>query len=248
MTTWHDFEASEQQLEPGSVDFAQSRGAPTAGVSVATAYAPATGAVGAAWLRPSVTRELGFDDGALMLRYRQGDSRAFNVLYERHKAALYRYLYRLCRNSETASDLFQEVWSKVVASSARYEVRAQFKTFLFRIAHNSAMDHFRRSARHHLKETVDIEGESRDFLPDQPGERPDMRCAQSELAEKLCAAIAALPSEQRDAFLLYEEAGLTIDEIGRVTGVPLETAKSRLRYAVAKLKKAMAEYAQGTEP
>src|SRR5688500_1355134 len=87
------------------------------------------------------------DDGSLMLRFRDGDQRAFEVLYERHKAPLYRYLQRMCRSPETAADLFQEAWSRVILSAERYQVRAQFKTYLFRIAHNCAMDHFRRSGR-----------------------------------------------------------------------------------------------------
>src|SRR6188508_1068538 len=89
------------------------------------------------------------DDTTLMLRYRDGDARAFELLYERHKGPLYRYLQRMCGRREVADDLFQEVWSKVIASRSRYEVRAQFNTFLFRIAHNCAVDYFRRSGRPH---------------------------------------------------------------------------------------------------
>src|SRR5262245_33451448 len=87
------------------------------------------------------------DDSALMLRYRDGDLRAFEVLYARHKGPLYRYLQRLCRDRDAVNDLFQEVWGKVIASRERYEARAQFNTFLFRIAHNCAIDYFRRAGR-----------------------------------------------------------------------------------------------------
>src|SRR5262245_39709014 len=99
--------------------------------------------------------DLGVDDGTLLLRYRDGDARAFEVLYQRHKGALYRYLLRLCRSPETANDLFQETWGRVIATRERYEVRAQFNTFLFRIAHNCAIDHFRRSTRQRAGETQD---------------------------------------------------------------------------------------------
>src|SRR5262245_30827409 len=78
------------------------------------------------------------DDTALMLRYRDGDVRAFEVLYARHKGALHRYLQRLCRNREACNDLFQETWSKLITTKHRYEARAQFTTFLFHIAHNCA--------------------------------------------------------------------------------------------------------------
>src|SRR4030095_16153845 len=84
------------------------------------------------------------DDATLMLRYRDGDARAFELLYERHKGPLYRYLQSMCGRREVPDALFQEVWSKVIASRSRYEARAQFNTFLFRIAHNCAIDYFRR--------------------------------------------------------------------------------------------------------
>src|SRR5437868_13394265 len=96
------------------------------------------------------------EDAALMLRYRNGDSRAFEILYQRHKGPLYRYLQRMCRNPEVANDLFQEVWGKVIASRERYEVRAQFNTFLFRIAHNAAIDYFRRVGREQARHSDDV--------------------------------------------------------------------------------------------
>src|ERR1700754_4130647 len=95
-------------------------------------------------------------DTSLMLRYRDGDARAFELLYKRHKGPLYRYLQRTCHNPEGANDLFQEVGSKVIASRERYEVRAQFNTFLFRIAHNGAIDYFRRAGRQHAGQMDDV--------------------------------------------------------------------------------------------
>src|SRR5215831_4091930 len=114
------------------------------------------------------------EDGALMLRYRAGDVRAFEILYQRHKGGLYRYLQRLCRQRDTVNDLFQEVWSKVIASRERYEVRAQFTTFLFHIAHNCAMDHFRRAERRHVNRTDDVV-DLQDYLPGAERDRPDAR-------------------------------------------------------------------------
>ena len=92
---------------------------------------PSVDAVALAGAPPAVAVT---DDATLMLRYRDGDARAFEILYERHKGPLYRYLQRMCGRREVADDLFQEVWSKVIASRSRYEARAQFNTFLFRIA------------------------------------------------------------------------------------------------------------------
>ena len=181
------------------------------------------------------------DDTTLMLRYRDGDARAFELLYERHKGPLYRYLQRMCGRREVADDLFQEVWSKVIASRSRYEVRAQFNTFLFRIAHNCAVDYFRRSGRPHENAAQDV-----DELAEQIGaaehERPDAALSEAQVRSDFRRALAELPPEQRDVFVLYEESGLTLEEIGRITGVAMETAKSRLRYAVGKLRSALRQH------
>ena len=172
------------------------------------------------------------DDSALMLRYRDGDVAAFEVLYRRHNDSLYRYLLRLCRNRDVAEDLFQEAWGKIVKSRARYRPTAKFTTFLYRVAHNCFIDHLRRNKRH----ANDIE-----LLPEShsdPGEQPDALTERSLAKERLSRALMELPEEQRDAFLLREEAGLSLDQIAAVTGSNRETAKSRLRYAANKLRAA----------
>jgi RNA polymerase sigma-70 factor (ECF subfamily) len=174
------------------------------------------------------------DDGELMLRYAHGDIHAFETLYGRHRGALYRYLARQTRNTETANDLFQEVWSKVIASRERYEPRAQFRTFLYRIAHNCFIDYCRRTSVRHESDGPSENWE--DAIPGPEQDRPDVRAEHSQLKARYRAAIAALPPEQRDVFLLYEESGLSLDEIASISAVGMETAKSRLRYAVAKLR------------
>jgi len=181
------------------------------------------------------------DDGELMLRYRDGDKRAFEILYLRHKGSLYRYLQRMCRNREACNDLFQEVWSKVITSRERYEVRAQFSTFLFRIAHNCAVDYFRRAGRQHIGRTDDVT-ELQDQLPGMDVERPDAQLSELQLRDSFKAALDALPEEQRNVFVLYEETGMTLEQIGEATGVGFETAKSRLRYALSKLRNALKQY------
>jgi RNA polymerase sigma-70 factor, ECF subfamily len=178
------------------------------------------------------------DDSALMLRYRDGDLRAFEILYAKHKGPLYRYLQRLCRDGEVANDLFQEVWSKVIASRERYEVRAQFNTFLFRIAHNCAIDHFRRSGKVTPGLTADI-AELEEVLPGSESDRPEVQVSAEQVKDAFKRALDDLPADQRDVFVLYEESGLSLEEIGKVTGVAMETAKSRLRYAVGKLRAAL---------
>jgi RNA polymerase sigma-70 factor (ECF subfamily) len=184
---------------------------------------------------------LAVDDSSLMLRYRDGDLRAFELLYARHKAALYRYLQRLTRDVEAANDLFQDVWGRIIASRDRYEVRAQFKTFLFQIAHNCAVDYFRRLGRAWAHPEADI-AELSEVVAGDEMEAPESRASAAEIRQAFRRALDTLPPEQRDVFLLYEECGLSLDEIGQVTGVGKETAKSRLRYAVGKLRAALEPY------
>jgi RNA polymerase sigma-70 factor (ECF subfamily) len=180
------------------------------------------------------------EDGELMLRYARGDLRAFEKLYRRYRRPLYRYLSRHTRNPESANDLFQEVWSKVIASRERYEPRAKFRTFLYRIAHNSFVDHCRRSSvRKELRAEAPGDEDWSVLLAAPEEERPDMRLQELQTFMRFRAAVAELPAEQRDVFLLYEETGLSLEEIAIVTGVGMETAKSRLRYAVSKLRRAM---------
>jgi len=181
------------------------------------------------------------DDTTLMLRYRDGDVRAFELLYERHEVVMYRYLQRLCRSPEMANDLFQEVWSKVIASRERYEARAKFTTFLFHIAHNCAIDQFRRVGRPQEHGTLDVDALA-DELSGPTQESPDAALAESQLRADFKRALDALPAEQRDVFLLYEETGLGLEDIGRITGVAMETAKSRLRYALSKLRGALRQH------
>jgi RNA polymerase sigma-70 factor, ECF subfamily len=181
--------------------------------------------------------ELLDEDAKLMLRYRDGDVDAFSALYSRNKGPLYRYLLRQVRNAAAAADLFQEVWSRLVATRCRYEARAKFATYLFHIAHNCVVDFFRRD----LKTRRTARSEDAQALEAEVPEyqHPDRIAEFAEQQSALLAAVGALPQEQREAFLLHEETGLTIEEIARVTDVGLETAKSRLRYAVRKLKKSL---------
>ncbi len=181
------------------------------------------------------------DDSALMLRYRDGDTAAFERLYRRHNDALFRYLLRLCRHPATAEDIFQEAWGKIVKSRKTYRPTAKFSTFLYRVAHNCFIDHLRRNRRHDNPADVEPDTQAADV------EDQDSIVERSLARRRLEAALEALPDEQRDVFLLREEAGLSLDEIARVTGSNRETAKSRLRYAVRKLRRAVAGTGVATE-
>ena len=187
--------------------------------------------------RLAYSRRMGspLDDAALMLRYQDGDAAAFETLYRRHNDSLYRYLLRLSLNPHTAEDLFQEAWGKIIKARANYRPTARFSTYLFRVAHNCFIDHVRRSKR-----LVDA-GESLPEPVADPAAEPEQLAEQALVRRRMDQVLKTLPEEQRDAFLLHEEGGLSIDDIALVTGVNRETAKSRLRYAKGKLRAAMAE-------
>ena len=175
------------------------------------------------------------EDSALMLRYRDGDVAAFETLYRRHKDALFRYLLRLCRQRAAAEDVFQEAWGKIIKSRDNYRPTAKFTTFLYHVAHNCFIDYVRRNKRH--GNTADIEP---DTQPDG-ADCPETLVEKSLARRRLDTAVRSLPDEQRDVFLLYEEAGLSLEEIATITACKRETAKSRLRYAVRKLRAALDE-------
>lgn len=175
------------------------------------------------------------EDTVLMLRYRDGDLDAFNVLYRRHNQPLYRYLLRLCMNRDAAEDIYQEVWKKIISSRGRYQATAKFNTFLYRVAHNSFIDHARRNKRY---------TSANDYDPDNSihgADEPDIAAEKLMLRRRLDEALGNLPDEQRNAFLLHEEGGLGLDAIALITGVSRETVKSRLRYANNKLRVALME-------
>ena len=172
-------------------------------------------------------------DSALMLRYCDGDVAAFEILYRRHKDSVYRYLLRLCGRQDVAEDIFQEVWAKIIKARTSYRRTAKFTTFLYRVAHNCFIDHIRRNKRHAGRTEFDED------LHADPGECPEKTTERALARRRLELALDQLPEEQRDVFLLHEEAGLKLDEIATVTGATREATKSRLRYANAKLRAAI---------
>ncbi len=173
-------------------------------------------------------------DAQLMMRYAAGDARAFEELYERNRGALWRFIRRLVGDATATDDVFQECWSRVIGSRVRYRPTARFSTWLYRIAHNCCMDHWRRSGRRTAYETMDNDAIA--AATGSPAGNPHEIAVTGEQGARLAAALARLPVEQRLAFLLYVEGGLSVAEIAEQTGTGAETTKSRLRYAVAKLK------------
>ena len=186
-------------------------------------------------------------DESLMLRYGRGEVAAFEFLYQRHESRVFRYLHRNVRNEASANDLMQEVWFAVVRGAANYQPSAKFTTWLFTIAHNRMVDMIRTS--HRLQsldagDNLDPEGLSLlDRLAVDGKQEPLAQVQSQDEAAALLNAVAQLPAEQRSAFLLQAEGGLSVEEIAAATGSTFETVKSRLRYARAKLRQLLWEYA-----
>ena len=181
------------------------------------------------------------DDAALMLAYARGDAAAFESLYGRHRQGLYGFLHRLSPRSAWVDDLFQETWLSVVKARDEYQPTATFRTWLYGIARNKLIDRLRRQEPALLADLYDAQDEDPlARLPADASTDPVQRLSQQQLGQALDQALRALPALQREAFLLKEHADMGLDEIAALTGVAPETAKSRLRYAVAKLKSVLA--------
>ncbi len=185
-------------------------------------------------------------DEELMQRYRDGDARAFEALYARHKGPVYRYILRQCGVAAQAEELFQDVWMNLIKARERYEVRAKFTTWLYTLAHHRVIDHYRRQAAG-VPISYDDDPDDTPLIekvPDSELRQPDNEFERRRQAQQLLALLAQLPEAQREAFLLRAEGGLSLEEIATTTGVTMETAKSRLRYALAKLRQGMAQEPQ----
>lgn len=186
--------------------------------------------------------DAGSSDEELMLCYRDGDAGAFDALYRRHRGGLYRYLLRQCRHAAMAEELFQDVWMNLIRARAGYAVTAKFTTYLYRVAHNRLIDHYRKHAHAAVASFDDEDCGELESLTDQRERPPDAALDAKRQAERLLALVAELPDAQREAFLLQQEGGMSVEEIAQATGVTRETAKSRLRYATAKLRQGMGEW------
>ncbi len=167
-----------------------------------------------------------------MQAYAAGDAAAFEPLYRRHKDALYRYLLRASASPDVAAEIFQDTWKNLIQARSRYRPDAPFGAYLFKLARNRLMDHFRAQ-----RPTVEVPEE----LPAPESERPDHMVARQSQASALLRALAMLPAEQREIIVLREEQDLTLEQIAEIQGVGRETVKSRLRYALAKLREALFE-------
>ena len=187
-------------------------------------------------------------DEQLMHAYACGDVRAFEALYDRHATRLWRYVFKSIGNPESTDELTQEVWFSVARQAGIYRPtatstdrpRAQFSTWLFTLARHRVIDLLRARRPHvSLDDEPDGGRALAETLAAPSGFGPLSRVETRQRAEQLLAALDALPAEQREAFLLQAEGGMGVTEIAAVTGVGHETAKSRLRYARAALRRTL---------
>ncbi|WP_298834016.1 sigma-70 family RNA polymerase sigma factor [uncultured Piscinibacter sp.] len=195
------------------------------------------------------------DDDTLMAAYVRGEADAFEQLYARHRLPLYRFLRRLLGGAHAAQvdEAFQDTWLRVVQARARWQPQgASFRTWLFTLAHHRAVDLLRQSGREVALDAHDGE-DGQPWQPDatawQHWPAPASATLQGdELAfwrragEKLLACLDELPLAQRSAFLLHHDDGLSLAEVAHALEVGFETAKTRLRYAMSKLRTCMGAY------
>lgn len=168
-------------------------------------------------------------DEQLMTDFRAGNTAAFDGLYLKHRGPLFRYIQRQCGNHAVAEELYQDVWMRVIRARDQWQPDTKFQPWLYRIAHNRIIDHWRAGREQHgqIDDTEVIQLD---------GPWPDAILLIRECVERLFQLLGGLSETQRSVFLLKEEAGLTMEQIAEVTGAGFETVKSRLRYALQRLR------------
>jgi RNA polymerase sigma factor (sigma-70 family) len=185
-----------------------------------------------------------FTDEALLARFAAGEVAAFEQLYERHELPLWRYLLRQCRDRATAEELMQEVWFAVTREAGRFRADGRFTPWFYAIARHRLIDRHRAQRPAQSLDAVN-EGEEPlgAQLQDDRSPSPLAASEQLEQGAAILHALSQLPPEQREAFVMQADAGLSVEDIASITGTTFETAKSRLRYARDKLKALLRDHA-----
>ena len=181
-------------------------------------------------------------DEELMRRFQRGEPLAFEALMRRHRTPIHSFLRRQTGDPARAEDLLQETFLRVIRHAPDWTPRALVRTWLYTIARNLAVDDLRRRP---FREADPLDapsagGASHADRAADPGRAPDEAASDAQLRPLLEAALAALPAEQREVFLLREQAGLSFPEIAEATGVNENTVKSRMRYALVALRDRLA--------
>lgn len=197
------------------------------------------------------------EDDALMRAFAAGKAGAFEQLYARHEKPLYRFVRRLLGQAAgtQADEVFQDTWLRAIQAREQWQPQgARFRTWLFTIAQHRAIDCLRKSGRE-VQDFVDLgQEESEPWQPESEGALapwqgwPAASAPAEDLAfwraagQRLLDCLESLPVPQKAAFLLHHEDGLAVEELARVLDLGFETAKTRLRYAMAKLRTCMGAY------
>jgi RNA polymerase sigma-70 factor, ECF subfamily len=188
-------------------------------------------------------------DEVLMVRFQAGDRTAFAALVRKHKTPIYNFVLRLVRASTAAEDLVQDVFVKIVQSAVDFKHESKFSTWAYAIARNICIDHLRKMAfRQHasLDQSVGNEPDGPTLLDRtadvHPSAAVDRTAIGREVGKRITLCVESLPTDQREVFLLREIANLPFKDIATITGVPENTVKSRMRYALERLQESLSEY------
>lgn len=186
-----------------------------------------------------MSKQIGPEDGVLITQYRNGNEAAFDLLVDRYQSKVYTTIYLIVKDQDVAEDLLQDVFLKVVQTlhSDKYNEEGKFLPWVMRIAHNLAIDHFRKSRRY---PTILLEDGSNVFnslhFAEDSMEEKKVKEETLELVKKL---IEELPEAQREVVILRHYLDLSFQEIADQTGVSINTALGRMRYALHHIRKKM---------
>ena len=153
---------------------------------------------------------------------------SFEELVRRYQRPISAYVYRMVGNYESALDLTQEIFIKVYNSLNRYRSEFKFSTWIYKIAHNAAVDHLRRSATREQSLVVGPEGDQFDLPIESSRPSPEQESEQRERRVEIETVVRALPANYRELIILRHSQDLSYEEIVEVTGLPLGTVKNRL--------------------
>jgi RNA polymerase sigma-70 factor, ECF subfamily len=188
-------------------------------------------------------------DEMLMVRYQRGDREAFAELVRRYETPMYNFVIRHLRHTESAADITQDVFLRVVQNAAEFKHEARLSTWLYTIARNLCVDHLRKqSHRRHpsLDQPLRDGDDQRPLLESVADAHPrasvERTAISGQVQNRIVEAVEKLPDEQREVFLLREVANLPFKEIAEITGVGENTVKSRMRYALDRLQDALSEF------
>lgn len=188
-------------------------------------------------------------DEVLMMQFQGGDRAAFASLVRRHKLPIFNFVLRQIHSRSASEDIVQDVFVRVVHKASTFKHEARFTTWIYSIARNLCIDHLRKMSlrRHPSLDHAPTGAEDRlalgERLADEhPATAADRSLTSTDIGERIVAAVEALPDEQREVFLLRQLANIPFKEIADMTGVPENTVKSRMRYALERLQDALSEY------